>query len=126
MELAERWGAEQLINTVGTPWRMREREEQSRRQIAIQPRRSVEVAAPRPKAEYLAPKRKSFRKHVSPAKYGPAYQCPGCGSALPGIRRTQGGMQKGKGWAQDDNEHNGETDAMRAKEEECVEGHDAE
>ena len=85
-QLAERWGAEQLKNMVGTPWRMREREEQTRRQIMIQPRHNVEVAVPRPKAEEWVPKRTYLRKHVEFAKYGFTDECPGCESAQAGTK----------------------------------------
>ena len=63
---------------------MRELEEQTRRQITIQPRHNVEVTAPRPKAEEWIPKRTYLRKHVEFAKYGLTDQCPGCGTAQVG------------------------------------------
>ena len=60
-QLAERWGAEQLNRMTGTPWRMREREEQPRRQVNIQPIRNLEVTTPRPRIEEWAPKRTYLR-----------------------------------------------------------------
>ena len=85
-QLAERWGAEQLKRMIGTPWRMREREEQPRRQITIQPRHSVEVEVPRPRTEEWIPKRTYLRKHVEFAKYGFTDECPGCESAQTGTK----------------------------------------
>ena len=85
-QLAGRWGAEQLGNMVGTPWRMREREEQTRRQVTTQPRHNVDVAVPRPKAEEWVPKRTHLREHAEFAKYGFTDECPGCESAQAGTK----------------------------------------
>ena len=62
--MADRWGAGQLKQMAGTPWRMREREEQPRLQETIQPKHNVEVTAPRPRVEEWVPKRTYLKKHV--------------------------------------------------------------
>ena len=85
-QIAERWGAEQLEKMTGTPWRMRERDEQPRRPVDIRPRRNIEVQVPRPRAEEWIPKRTYLRKHVEFAKYGFTEQCPGCESAQAGTK----------------------------------------
>ena len=85
-QLAERWGVEQHKQMVGTPWRMREREEQTRRQITIQTRHNVEVTVPRPEVEEWTPKRTYLRKHVEFAKYGLTDKCLGRKAAQTGTK----------------------------------------
>ena len=65
---------------------MREREEQTRRQITIQPRHNVEVTVPIPKVEEWVPKRTHLRNHVEFARYGFTDECPGCESAQAGTK----------------------------------------
>ena len=85
-QIAERWDAEQLKKMTGTPWRMRERDEQPRRPVTIRPRHNVEVTVPRPRAEEWIPKRTHLRKHVEFAKYGFTDRCPGCETAQTGTK----------------------------------------
>ena len=92
----------------GAPWGMRERGEQTRRQIAIQPRHNVEATAPRPKAEEWIPKRTYLRKHVEFAKYGLTDQCPGRETAQAGNKNrahSQRCRKMIKGKMEEDCEH---------------------
>ena len=87
---------------------MRGREAQHRRPITIKPRRSVEVTAPRPKAEEWIPKRTYLRKHVELAKYEFTNQCLGRKSAQTGAKNRAHNEDCRKSIedrTQDDNEH---------------------